>query len=141
MQTHPILSRLESVRATGPDRWIARCPAHDDKSPSLSIRQDGERILLYCFTGCEVSAILAAMGLTWADICPPREISYRQALDHIHHRQRGAQAASEARPDARRTHAKWVLTIAAADIEAGKELSLWDRATIEVAREVMSHGR
>lgn len=39
--------------------WIARCPAHDDRNPSLSIRAtaDGTAILK-CFAGCERSAIL-----------------------------------------------------------------------------------
>ena len=34
-----VLSRLERVKHTGPDRWVAQCPAHDDRRPSLSIRK------------------------------------------------------------------------------------------------------
>jgi hypothetical protein len=132
MSTHPILSRLESVRATGPDRWIARCPAHDDKSPSLSIRQDGERILLYCFTGCEVSAILAAVGLGWRDICPEREIPYQQALAAGHRRLRQSLADIDAKD-----YARWVLRIAASDLKSGRRPSLEDRATIAMAKELL----
>ncbi len=64
-----ILDRLELVRQTGPDRWMARCPAHPDKTPSLSIREvDGGRVLIYDFWGCEVGDILAAVGFTLADL-------------------------------------------------------------------------
>lgn len=43
--------------------WIARCPAHDDRSPSLSISQSAEgKLLLHCFAGCRFEDILAASG-------------------------------------------------------------------------------
>lgn len=44
--------------------FLARCPAHEDRSPSLSIRE-GEtgRVLLHCFSGCSVEAICSAMGI------------------------------------------------------------------------------
>jgi hypothetical protein len=65
------LSRLGGVRQTGPDRWIARCPAHDDKSPSLAVREtDDARILLHCFSGCQPDEVLAAVGMTFADLHP-----------------------------------------------------------------------
>ena len=50
--------------------WTARCPAHDDRSPSLSIRagRDG-RVLLRCWAGCDTAAVLAAAGLSWRDVC------------------------------------------------------------------------
>lgn len=68
-----ILSRLDKVRAIGPDRWNARCPAHPDKSPSLAIRElDDGRVLLHCFTGCDISAILGALGLEFSDLYPPK---------------------------------------------------------------------
>src|SRR5215510_4363534 len=49
------------AKGRGP-RWVARCPAHDDQSPSLSIGtgQNG-RVLLNCFTGCSFAAIAAAL--------------------------------------------------------------------------------
>jgi hypothetical protein len=68
-----LLDRLERVRQTAPSRWLARCPAHEDKSPSLSIRElDDGRVLLHCFGGCEVGDVLAAVGLTMADLFPQR---------------------------------------------------------------------
>jgi hypothetical protein len=64
-----LLDRLEHVKQTGPGRWIACCPAHEDRSPSLSIREmeDG-RLLLYDFGGCHVDAVLAAVGLGLSDL-------------------------------------------------------------------------
>jgi hypothetical protein len=60
-----ILSRLDGVRRTGDDRWLARCPAHDDKRPSLSIREIGDRVLVHCWAGCSVEDVLGAVGLTF----------------------------------------------------------------------------
>jgi hypothetical protein len=46
--------------------WRARCPAHDDSNPSLSVRQDAEgRPIIKCHAGCTTEAILAALGLNW----------------------------------------------------------------------------
>jgi len=63
-----LLSRLESVKKTG-DRYVARCPAHNDASPSLSLMrgQDG-RALVHCYAGCETRDVLAAVGLEVRDL-------------------------------------------------------------------------
>lgn len=68
-----ILERLDGVRKTGSDKYLARCPAHADKTPSLSIREmaDG-RTLIHCFGGCETEAVLTAVGLTFRDVMPER---------------------------------------------------------------------
>jgi hypothetical protein len=65
-----VLNRAAGLKQTAPGRWIARCPAHEDRSPSLSIREletDG-RLLLHCFSGCETGDVLAALGLSFADL-------------------------------------------------------------------------
>lgn len=66
-----LVGRLDGVRKTGTDRYIAKCPAHDDGDPSLSIRElpDG-RILIKCFSGCGGLDVLTAIGLEWADVMP-----------------------------------------------------------------------
>ncbi len=46
----------------------ARCPAHDDTNPSLSITRGNDRVLLKCHHGCDVDQILDAIGLTRADL-------------------------------------------------------------------------
>ncbi len=63
-----LLDRLSGVRPTCTGRWIARCPAHEDHSPSLSIRDVGDRVLVHCFSGCPVDDVLSAVGLTLADL-------------------------------------------------------------------------
>lgn len=45
----------------GPTGGMCRCPAHDDRTPSLSVRPGRTRLLFHCFAGCEVSAILRAL--------------------------------------------------------------------------------
>lgn len=64
---------MDKVRATGDHRWIARCPAHEDRRPSLGISElpDG-RILIHCFAGCDSGDILAAINLTFSDLFPHR---------------------------------------------------------------------
>ena len=68
-----LLSRLEGVRETAPDQYAAKCPAHDDGSPSLSIRDLGDRALVHCFAGCETDDVMGAMGLTLSDLYVQRE--------------------------------------------------------------------
>jgi len=65
-----LLSRLDLVKRIGNDRYKAICPSHDDRSPSLAIKDDGGRLLLHCFGGCETADVLGAIGLTFADIMP-----------------------------------------------------------------------
>jgi hypothetical protein len=39
---------------------LRRCPAHDDRSPSLSVRVGSKRLLLHCFAGCAARDVLKA---------------------------------------------------------------------------------
>lgn len=71
MNAAKLLDRLERVKQTAPGRWIAACPAHQDRSPSLSIRElDDGRLLIHCFGGCETQSILEAAGLRFSDLFP-----------------------------------------------------------------------
>src|SRR5262249_15323464 len=63
-----ILALLSGVRPRGSERWTARCPAHDDANPSLTIRQTNDRLLLFCWAGCLVADICSAIGITVADL-------------------------------------------------------------------------
>jgi putative DNA primase/helicase len=45
-----------------PQGGMCRCPAHDDRTPSLSVRLGRSRLLLHCFAGCRASDILRALG-------------------------------------------------------------------------------
>jgi hypothetical protein len=75
MSTSQLLDRLEGVKSTGAGRWIARCPAHEDRSPSLSIREaDDGMTLVRCWAGCEFAEIVGAAGLQPADLFPPKPL-------------------------------------------------------------------
>ena len=66
-----VLDKLSKVKATGSGRWVACCPAHNDKSPSLSIREtDDGRVLIHCFGGCDVESVMGAIGLELNDLFP-----------------------------------------------------------------------
>ena len=65
-----LLARLDKVKPAGPDHWYARCPAHEDRSPSLDLRVKGERVLIICRAGCNSTDVLAAIGLAWKDLYP-----------------------------------------------------------------------
>jgi hypothetical protein len=65
-----VLERLEGVKAHN-GYFMAPCPAHDDRDPSLSVREgeDG-RVLLKCFAGCAFEDMVVAMGLEAKDLFP-----------------------------------------------------------------------
>lgn len=68
MNTDEIVSKLQGVK-TVPDGWMARCPAHEDRTQSLHVSTgDSGRTLLKCFAGCETKSILDRMGLKMADL-------------------------------------------------------------------------
>lgn len=71
MTTVPaILDSLSGVRRIG-RQWLARCPAHDDRQPSLAIAQGSDgRVLVWCFAGCSAEQVVEAMGLRLADLMP-----------------------------------------------------------------------
>lgn len=80
MSAATLLDRLDGVRRTGDRRWLARCPAHEDRSPSLSIREtDDGRTLVHCFGGCHVGDVVESVGLELSDLMPPRALDHRAA--------------------------------------------------------------
>jgi len=78
MSTLELLSLLDGVRPRGIGKWVARCPSHQDRNPSLSIGEEADRILLHCFALCETQGIAAALGLTMADLYFDATISHGQ---------------------------------------------------------------
>ena len=73
MRADALLSVLKDVRQRGQDQYMAKCPAHPDKTASLSIKccADG-RVLLHCFAGCQPDDVLGAVGLEFSHIMPER---------------------------------------------------------------------
>lgn len=121
MHVQDLLNRLDHVRSNGKDRWTARCPAHQDRGPSLSIRQAEDRILLHCFAGCGAVDVLEAVGLSLSDLFDDRP-SERKAA--------GARLAAV---DVARTlnHEALVLMAVLRDLESGIKP---DRDRLELAQ-------
>lgn len=65
-----VRGRLIEVTGYSPSSARAgwRCPAHDDRSPSLSVSNGDGKVLLHCQAGCPVDAVLEALKLTRADL-------------------------------------------------------------------------
>ena len=77
MSLDTLLSGLDKVRGTGHSKYVACCPAHDDRSPSLAIKECGDgRILLHCFAGCDIETICDALGLRLADLMSDSPIDH-----------------------------------------------------------------
>jgi len=74
MDLRDFLDRLPSYRKSGKGSYMAQCPSHDDKSPSLRITegQDG-RILIHCYAGCGATDVVQAVGLQLSDLFPPSD--------------------------------------------------------------------
>jgi hypothetical protein len=107
-----IIELLAGVRQTGPRSWVAKCPAHEDRSPSLSIRehQDG-RWLMHCFAGCDVHDICAAIGIELADLFP----------EPLYHRAKPSQIrVTAADALACLSREAGIVAIAAADLAEGR---------------------
>ena len=67
MTLDAVVSRLSNAKRTGKS-FKALCPAHDDKSPSLSVAEKDGKILVKCFAGCSTDAIVNAIGLEIKDL-------------------------------------------------------------------------
>ena len=92
-----MLSRVSGARKGHGGQLLARCTGHEDKSPSLSIRETPEgAVLLKCWAGCSVGEVVAGMGLELSDLFPPGDrpagapkriaplLTAMQALDLLH---------------------------------------------------------
>ena len=71
MTLHDIANRLSHVTWRG-ETFMAQCPAHEDRKPSLSgsTGKEDERVLLYCQAGCATDAVLSKIGLSFRDLYP-----------------------------------------------------------------------
>ncbi len=126
MSAAVLLGRLDKVRAAGAGRWIAACPAHDDKSPSLSVREtDDGRVLVHCFAGCGAADVVVAAGLSLSDLFPERE---KFSSDNKPTRPNHFHAAREA---LRMLHKEvLIVAVAAENIAQGIALDAGDRALV-----------
>jgi hypothetical protein len=128
MSTSPIELIVErfSGRRVSSGRWMAKCPAHLDRSPSLSIAAGGDgRVLLRCFAGCELSAVLQSAGLKIDNLFPGPPPAPEQLAAAAADRERKLEAEREQRTKER-----------AADDWLRLEWQRLDRSVPEVAREL-----
>jgi len=86
MTVDDLLAKFTEVRPAGEHQWVACCPAHRDEKPSLSITEKPDsKILLHCHAGCETKDVLAALGLTFADLAPETSSKAPEAVyDYCH---------------------------------------------------------
>jgi CHC2 zinc finger len=83
MSTEVLLLRLEKVKRTGAENWIACCPAHEDRQPSMTVRETGDGlILVHCFAGCGIDSILSAVGMEVEELYPDRPVQHSKPLRH-----------------------------------------------------------
>lgn len=135
MSTNTLLERIQGVRAAGPGRWMARCPAHQDRNPSLSIRESDGRVLVHCFAGCEVYDVLCAVGLTLADLFD-RPLTHHRASAQDRRHSHGAGAALKLL-----AHESLVVLVAAENLAAGRPLTDDDRARVVQAAVTVRRAR
>jgi hypothetical protein len=125
------VQRLSKVKGRN-GTWTACCPAHEDKSPSLSVREaDDGRVLVHCFGGCDVHTVLGAVGMDMTDLFPERD----ERLDHnqVAKLLKPAFYASDLLRIA--SFECLVVMIAAYDMRRGKKLSEEDMARLETAQQ------
>ena len=127
-----LLSRLQKVKGRN-GSWTACCPAHNDKGPSLAIREaDDGRILLHCFAGGETLNVVQAVGMDMTDLFPP-DNKRRDYPVEGKPRMKPAFYAS----DLIRILAfeALVVSICASDLRKGRKLSDEDNERLKVAQQ------
>lgn len=58
-----VLDKLKQCKEVRRDEWRALCPAHDDHTPSLAIKDNNGVLLLKCWAGCSIDAICSALSI------------------------------------------------------------------------------
>lgn len=121
-----ILKHLDKVKKTSKG-YQARCPAHADKGPSLSIKEaDSGATLIHCHAGCSTASVVAAMGLTMADLFPPSNTPRRPPP---------APGISRRELLAAADHERAILFILRCDAKRGRPISQTDMRRGQVARQ------
>jgi len=81
MELKKILEKLEGVKKTN-DHYIANCPAHQDRHPSLSLRESEGKLLIFCHAGCSYGKVLDALGIKKATpSCERIEVAHYNYTD------------------------------------------------------------
>jgi hypothetical protein len=121
-----LITRLDGVKRTGQNRYTAKCPSHNDKSPSLTVAEKEGRVIFHCFAGCEPADVLAAVGLTFRDLYPERP-SY--------HKSNRSAAFNPYDTLKCLTREAGIVTLAAAQVSTGHPLTTADADRVRLAHE------
>lgn len=133
-----LVTRLDGVQKSG-NGWRARCPSCGGASRKVSITQANNAVLIHCFGGCAVIDVLHAVGLTWADVMPPRH--WPSSPEERRQARRAARegALIAALPDL--AYAAAVVRIAAQQVMQVAAFDPNDYATLLKAEEVIGNAR
>lgn len=113
--------------------WTACCPAHNDKGPSLAIREaDDGRVLIHCFAGCETLSVVQALGMDMTDLFPP-DNKRREYPIEGKPKMKSAFYASDLMRII--SFEALVVAICAYDMSQGKKLSEADRERLKVSQQ------
>lgn len=134
-----LLSRSRKVKQVGAGRWRINCGACDTDTLKVAVAEVGDRVLVHAFCAHSAEEVLAAVGLRFADLYPPR---------HWPQSPQEREAARRAICEAGIVSAVEVLGLEACVIEAaGRQLQRWqclnveDDARLSVAVERVSNAR
>lgn len=137
MSASDLVARLQKSRESSPGHWIACCPAHPDKHPSLAVKEaDDGRVLVHCFAGCAVGDILAAVGLDYEALFPEKPVPLkdgRATPPRLQFNPRDVLKCLRNEID--------IATIVAGDIARGINIPPADRARMESAYERIEQAR
>jgi len=126
------LTALDKVKKTGYNKWLACCPSHNDKTPSLAIRLvEGDRLLFHCF-GCGANGIeiCKALNIDPGELFPPKLENYKRERVPFPADQILTALAHEA----------GIVTAASYAIANGEKLSANDVMRIEMAKDRLTEG-
>ena len=124
-----ILPRLEGVTQTGPDQYMAKSPCRDDRTPSLSIKAVDDRILIHDFGGNSPDEIMAALGMTLADLFDKPLDHHRKPLS-AYQRRRYGQAVEALKA---LSHECRIVCVLAEQMHAGFNLDPAERQRLKLA--------
>lgn len=130
MTADELLNKLDGVRARGTGKWMARCSAHHDNNPSLSISEGERGLLVWCWAGCSVQAICTSLGLQLRDL-------FFDALDPDPQKRQVAARARDRQRQARERQAHQQGTL----IDTLREADAFIRSRCEVDISTWDHDR
>jgi hypothetical protein len=117
MNADQFVAMLDGVKRKGDSQYMARCPAHDDHDPSLSVTEHNGKVLVKCWAGCTALDVVESLGLSLADLfhdnnesSPPHAFAKKEM-------------AEKRRTQERVSKARTYLQVATAALKRGEKLT------------------